>query len=34
VRENRTHGSEGGEDTVLPDPYLPDNLQDVLEFIF
>ena len=21
VRENRTHGSEGGEDLVLPDPY-------------
>jgi len=24
VRENRTHGSEGGEDIVLPYPYLPD----------
>jgi hypothetical protein len=21
VRENRTHGSEGGEGTALPDPY-------------
>jgi len=21
VRENRTHGSEGGEGTTLPDPY-------------
>ena len=21
VRENRMHGSEGGEDLVLPDPY-------------
>ena len=20
------HGSEGGEDIVLPDPYLPDNI--------
>ena len=21
MRENRTYGSEGGEDLVLPDPY-------------
>ena len=21
MRENRTHGSEGGEGTALPDPY-------------
>jgi hypothetical protein len=21
VRENRTHGSEGGENFILPDPY-------------
>jgi hypothetical protein len=28
VRENRTHGSEGGEDIVLPDPYLTENLAD------
>jgi hypothetical protein len=26
VRENRTHGSEGGEDGILPDPYQSENL--------
>ncbi len=35
MRENRTYGSEGGEDLVLPDPYqaVPTNTSAVLNSV-
>jgi len=34
VRENRTHGSEGGEGKTLPDPYQIPNLDFLKSYDF
>jgi hypothetical protein len=33
VRENRTHGSEGGEGKTLSDPYQKSQVSDCYKFI-